>query len=139
MTSKAFLLLLVVVCAVGLASCSLVTTIGPHDMSLTAITETHVRMHLYLLEHRECPESLSQLPKRDGYMNRTTDGWDRPLIYSVDDGGVITLSSLGRDGVVGGTGDDRDITRRFRTRNEDGTLNIDDELWTVTSEIHDQN
>jgi len=138
MTSKAFLLLLAVVSTV-VASCSLVTTIGPRDMPLTAITETHARMQLYLLERRQCPESLSQLPKRDGYKNRTTDGWDRPLIYSVDDDGVITLSCLGRDGVAGGTGDDQDITRRFRTRNEDGTLNIDDELWTVTSEIHDHN
>ena len=116
---------------------SLVTIIPPRSMTLTAITETHVRMHLYLQEHRECPETLAQLPTRDGYMNRTTDGWDRPLLYSVTDDGIISLSSLGRDGVAGGTGDDRDITRRFRTRNDDGTSNIDDELWTVTSEIHD--
>ena len=124
MINKAFFLSAAVVSAVVIASCSLVTTVTPHDMSLTAIGETHVRMHLYLREHRECPPSLAELPKRDGYMNRTTDGWNRPLLYSVDDSGIITLSSLGRDGVSGGTGDDRDITRRFRTRNADGTLNL---------------
>ncbi|QEG24819.1 type II secretion system protein GspG [Mariniblastus fucicola] len=130
---------LVVVAAIAVLAFvanSFVTTIPPHSMTLTAMTETHVRMHLYMLEHRECPDSLSELPKRDGYMNRTTDGWGRPLIYSVSDDGVISLSSLGRDGMVGGTGDDRDDTRRFRTRNDDGTLNIDDDLWTVTSEVH---
>ena len=138
MTKKSATVALLAISTLTLVACSLVTTISPRDMTLTAIGETHVRMHLYLQEHRQCPETLSQLPQREGYMNRTTDGWDRPLIYSVDDDGVITLSSLGRDGVAGGTDDDRDITRRFRTRNDDGTLNIDDELWTVTSEIHDE-
>ena len=137
MTKKAATVAPLAISTLTLVACSLVTTISPRDMTLTAIGETHVRMHLYLLEHRQCPETLSQLPQRDGYMNRTTDGWDRPLIYSVDDGGIITLSSLGRDGVAGGTGDDQDTTRRYRTRNDDGTLNIDNELWTVTSEIHE--
>ena len=137
MRIKTVLIVAAAIAILAFAANSLVTTIPPHSMTLTAITETHVRMHLYLVEHRECPDSLSALPKRDGYMNRTTDGWGCPLIYSVSDDGVITLSSLGRDGVAGGTGDDRDDVRRFRTRNDDGTLNIDDDLWTVTSEIHD--
>ena len=137
MTAKAATVALLAISTLTVVACSLVTTISPHDMTLTAIGETHVRMHIYLKEHRQCPKTLSQLPQRDEYINRTTDGWDRPLIYSVDDGGIITLLSLGRDGVAGGTGDDQDITRRFRTRNDDGTLNVDGELWTVTSEIHD--
>lgn len=114
-----------------------VTTIPPSAMTHTAITETQVRIHIYMLEHREYPPNLAVLPKRDGYMNRTTDGWGHPLLYAVDDDGIISLSSLGCDGKPGGTGDDQDVTRRYRTRNDDGTLNIDDELWTVRSEIKD--
>jgi hypothetical protein len=77
------------------------------------------------------------LPTRQGYANQITDGWGRTLIYSVNEHGIISLTSLGRDGKTGGQGDDVDMTQRYRTRNKDGSLNIDDEYWIVTSEIHD--
>ncbi len=122
---------------VFVGSCSLVTTIPPRSMTVTAMTETQVRMHMYMTANRGYPADLSVLPKRDGYANRTTDGWGRPLIYSVDDRGIISLTSLGRDGKAGGEGDDADITRRYRTRDEDGSLNIDVDMWIADSEIRD--
>ena len=112
-------------------------TIPPYELTITAIGETHERIHEYMLTHRNYPVDLTLLPQRNGSVNRTTDGWGRPLIYSVDDAGVISLTSLGHDGELGGTGDDQDVTRRYRTRNADGTLNIDDDLWLIHSQIHD--
>jgi hypothetical protein len=118
-------------------ACSLlpVTQIPPDAMTETAMTETFVRIHMYMKEHRKVPPSLAVLPKRTGYMNRTTDGWGRELRYTVDDRGVIALTSLGADGKPGGEGLNSDIVRRYRTRNPDGSLNIDDELWIVHAEI----
>ena len=130
--------LLMVSCSLVLAaSCSLVTTIPPRNMTVGAMTETQVRIHMYMTANRTYPADLSVLPTRDGYANRTTDGWGRPLIFSIDDRGIISLASLGRDGKVGGEGDDADIIRRYRTKNEDGALNIDDDFWIVHSEIRD--
>ena len=50
--------------------------------------------------------------------------------YSFNDG-TVSLASLGRDGVPGGTGDDADIVRRFRTHNDDGTFELS-EIRTPT-------
>ena len=61
MRIKTVLIVAAAIAILAFAANSLVTTIPPHSMTLTAITETHVRMHLYLVEHRECPDSLSAL------------------------------------------------------------------------------
>jgi len=118
-------------------ACSSVPVISPIESTQSAIVETTVRTHTYMLAHRTYPTDLKSLPLREGFANQITDGWGRDLIYSVDDQGVISLTSLGRDGRTGGSNEDADITRRYRTRNEDGSLNIDDELWLVESEIVD--
>jgi hypothetical protein len=132
---------LLIVLAVGpmafATACSLVTVISPKETTLTAMSETRVRMHLYMLAQRDYPADLQALPVREGYANRVTDGWGRELIYAVDDAGIISLKSLGRDGKAGGKGDDADIIKRYRTRNEDGSLNIDDAFWIAESEIRD--
>jgi hypothetical protein len=60
---------------------------------------------------------LNALPHRDGYANRTTDGWNRSLRYVIDPNGTFVLSSLGRDGKPGGSGDDADVSARFRIVN----------------------
>jgi len=115
--------------------CNLVPIIPPGDMTVTAIGETRVRIHLYMLAKKEVPSDLAALPKRDGFANLSTDGWGRPLIYSADREGVITLTSLGRDGKSGGTGDDADITKMYRTRNKDGSLNDDDPYSEIRADV----
>jgi hypothetical protein len=97
--------------------------------------ETIVRIHMYMTANRDYPKDLKVLPVRKGYDNRTYDGWGRDLIYEVDDGGVVSLKSLGRDGKAGGEGKDADIIHRYRTRNADGSLNIDIENWVSQSKI----
>ena len=126
--------MMMMVSLLGLSSCC-THVITDEEMTLTAIGETSVRMGMYLRQHHQYPAALTELPERVGYMNRTTDGWKRSLIYSVDTNGVITLMSLGRDGKVGGTGEDQDVSRRFRTKNPDGSWCVDDELWIVKDEI----
>lgn len=113
----------------------LIEIIPPDDMTVTAIGETMMRIHRHMKSQRGYPRDLSELPTRDGYMNQITDGWGRTLLYSVDEMGVITLISYGRDGTPGGDGLDQDIVRRHRTRDDDGRLNVDEDHWIVTSEI----
>ncbi len=56
----------------------------------STIVESFVRMHIYLKEHHKFPSSLEELPKREGYANQITDGWQR-LIYKVEQDNFITL------------------------------------------------
>jgi hypothetical protein len=121
--------------ACSLMSDSLVDRIPPDAMTRTAMGETFVRIQMYMKEHRELPPSLAVLPTRKGYANSTTDGWGRPLGYTADEKGVITLTSLGADGKPGGDGLDQDIIQRYRTRNPDGSLNVDDDNWIIRAEV----
>lgn len=101
--------------ATMLAGCD-VGVIGDRDLTASAMTETSVRIDLYLQANGKLPSDLSTLPARPNYSNRTTDGWNRPLAYKVE-GDSFTLSSLGRDGVIGGTGDDADWLQVYRIVN----------------------
>jgi general secretion pathway protein G len=112
----------------------LVDVIPPAAMTRTSMTETFVRIHLFAKASGKLPASLSDLPKRTGYANRTTDGWNRPLTYELKANGDITLRSLGKDGKPGGQGDDADIAWTFHGRRSDGTIWATDEMWIVEAE-----
>ncbi len=95
---------------------SMATRISPKEMTYTAMTETEVRMENYLQQNQSLPKSLDDLPMRRGYMNRTTDGWDHPLKYS-HEGDKFTLTSFGKDGAIGGSGENVDIVREYHLAN----------------------
>ena len=95
----------------------LADVVPPHAMTVTAIDETSVRIGLYFDWHGRLPTDLNMLPIRQGYANRSTDGWKRALNYTVNGDAKFTLSSLGRDGRIGGTGDDADISKHYMIAN----------------------
>lgn len=113
-------------------------TITPGEETHTAIGETVYRVHLYIKKHGTIPASLSVLPKRKGYANRITDAWNRELIYSVNEDGVLTLASYGKDGVAGGIDDDRDISKRYRTKGAQGKSIVDNPFWIEDAEIRQE-
>jgi hypothetical protein len=128
-------LIMLTVCALAvLIIPQLGDVIPPESQTYSAITGTADRIHLYMQRHHDVPTSLNVL-KREGYLTRTTDGWGRELLYSVDENGVITLTSLGADGKPGGKGPDKDVVRRYRTRNSNGSLNTGDPFWDENAEI----
>jgi len=116
---------------------SVISVIPPVDMTQTALTETIVRIHMYMVDNRAAPLSLESLPKRDSFANRITDGWNQPLIYEISHDGIISLSSYGKDGQPGGEGDNKDVIIKYKTKREDGTLNIDDPDWMIRSAINE--
>jgi hypothetical protein len=109
--------------------------ITPVEMTRTAMTETLVRINIYAETNKAIPSSLDVLPKRDGYMNRTTDGWNRPLQYRVAQDGIITLTSLGADGKLGGNGEDADISVSYLSKRPDGSLWVGSAMWLVEAKV----
>jgi hypothetical protein len=97
-----------------------VDVIGSRDMTATAMGETSARIGLYAKSKGQLPPDLTVLPVRQGFMNQTTDGWNRPLVYKIE-GDTFSISSFGRDGVAGGAGDDEDMTRNYQLTNGEVT------------------
>ena len=65
-----------------------------------------------------------------GYDTATEDAWGRPLDYTFDSSGVVTLRSLGADREPGGEeGDARDMTGVFISRDENGNWNGELDSW----------
>ena len=120
------------IAALLLGGCHVITDA---QMTDTAISATFYRIHLFMQKEGAAPESLEVLPHRVGYGNRTTDGWGRELAYTISSDGILTLTSLGCDGETGGTGEDRDVSRSYRTVDQEGKSIIRDSLWIVTAEI----
>ncbi len=112
--------------------------IPPVDMTVTAMVETFARINIYAETNRSIPLSLDVLPKREGYANRTADGWGRPLLYTVGADGVITLTSFGADGKSGGGGSDADISQSYRYRRADGSLWVGSPMWIVEAKMNPQ-
>jgi hypothetical protein len=94
-------------------------------MTHNTMKYTLEQIQVYLKEHRQAPPSLQALPVEERSSYEPVDEWGHDLQYSVDRDGVITLTSFGADGKPGGDGQNADIIMHYRTRNADGTLNVD--------------
>ena len=96
------------------------------DVAQAQISSIATSLELFYLDMGRYPEadegleSLIDAPAdaplwRGPYFGSSsglTDPWGRPYLYSADEtGNRFTLSSLGKDGEVGGDGEDRDLTR----------------------------
>ena len=134
---KIIIAVVVVTAVIGLMTL-FVDVIPPKAATVSAMTETFVRIALYAKQSNSIPQSLAVLPKRAGYANQTTDAWKRPLRYEIATNGIIKLTSLGKDGMPGGTGDDADISKAYHALRPDGTLWATSEMWIVDAEISEE-
>jgi hypothetical protein len=109
-----------IVCvAIAVTCLTLVDIIPPRSTTAGNMHMTKRRILRFAATHGSLPTSLEQLPCIEGYVNETTDGWGRPILWRIDGDDVI-LTSYGRDGVPGGTGEDADMVGAFRTKTGDG-------------------
>lgn len=107
--------------------------ITPEEMTNTAIGETFYRVHLFGKKYHKVPHSFDELPIREGYANRITDGWGRRLILNIKDDKLMTITSYGKDGKPGGEGENSDISRSHWLIKKDGSFWIDDDMWIMES------
>ena len=119
-------------------SVALVEQVSPKNMTRSAIGETFARINLFARQNKSIPSSLAVLPKREGYVNRTTDAWNRPLQYDVTADGFITIKSLGRDGKPGEQGEYSDISVTYYSKKPDGSLWAGSDMWLVEAEIKEK-
>ncbi len=78
------------------------------------------RILRFAQSHNKLPQSLSELPNMTGYDNSVSDQWGRAITYEVSSSGLVTLTSLGRDGKVDGSGKGGDIVATFPSHDTKG-------------------
>ena len=107
---------------------SFVTKVPPRSSTHGTIWVMKQRVLRYAKLHNSLPKSLNDLPETPGKINGVQDAWGRDILMSFTDG-KGTLTSLGRDGRSGGTGDDADMTGVFPLKNEKGEWADEDVEW----------
>jgi hypothetical protein len=96
-----------------------VTKIPPRSSTYSTIWVMKQRILRYAKQHNSLPKSPSDLPEIPGKISRVHDAWGREILMSFADG-KATLTSLGRDGKPGGTGEDADMSGVFPLKDENG-------------------
>jgi len=82
-------------------------TLSKQDLTHTSISLIRTAVKNYVSESGRIPQKLEEIEEfllKDG----TNDAWGRRINFKVEQN-IISIESLGRDGVPGGLGDDRDI------------------------------
>jgi hypothetical protein len=69
---------------------------------------TFQRVQDFWNKHDRVPLQPDELPNRAGRDNSMLDGWGRKLIWESDGKNAVVISTLGRDGEVGGVDEDAD-------------------------------
>ena len=101
----------------------------PRGLTVTRICLIKGRIFQYARSHNQLPHSLSDLPLTPGYDNSICDGWGRAIAYEVSPSGLVTLTSRGRDGKVGGSDKDADMVATFPTRDAQGRWSYTTIQW----------
>jgi len=104
--------------------------IPPRVLTATRMWVVKRRILQYAHSHNQLPRSLSELPIMQGYDNDVEDEWGRMITYEVSPSGLVTLTSLGRDGKRGGTGKDADMVATFPSRAGQGNWSDEGIEWS---------
>ncbi len=127
---RTYIILALVAAVIAILVFSLVDVVPPRGLTATRMQMLKRRVIQYGQAHGELPTSLAGLPEIKGYDCDIRDGWKRDIIFEVSTSGVFTFRSLGRDGIVGGTGDDGDIVMSFPTRDAQGKWSDETVGWS---------
>jgi hypothetical protein len=97
--------------------------VPPRRLTSERMAFDRFRILDYAHLHGQLPPDLEALPRlelKPEWDHYFEDGWHRKLMYEVDPSGTVTLKSLGKDGLPGGSGENADIVFRFPSRSADG-------------------
>jgi hypothetical protein len=96
-------------------------TIPPRNITGARMFIIKRRILLYARAHDSLPPDLSALPPMQSQFDSlTVDEWGRPIDYTADPDGIVTLHSLGADKAPGGTGVNADMIAVFSARDSQG-------------------
>jgi hypothetical protein len=105
--------------------------ITPNERIDSTIIRLSFRIHNYLKLHGKLPENLHVLPLDRGYTNSIKDGWGREIGYDITKNNEVVLTSLGKDGKAGGTGENMDIVVQYDPNKDGWEFEVADIIFHV--------
>jgi hypothetical protein len=100
---------------IGIVTMVCADVIPPANLTKTRMKVIERRVFIFIRRRHRLPEELTELPTIVNYDNSIVDAWSVPIIYSHDKSGRVTLTSLGADRRLGGSGSAADIEYTFFT------------------------
>jgi len=110
--------------------------IPPRALTATRMWGIKRRVLQYAHSHNQLPHGLSDLPVMAGYDNSIYDEWGRAFSYEILPAGDVRLTSLGRDGKIGGSGKDADFVATFPSHDAQGRWSDEMIGWSQTPLSH---
>ena len=106
---RVIIILSIVAAVVAVLEFCVVDRIPPRAMTATQMQVLKRRVLQYAQSQGHLPASLAALPPMEGFNSSVLDGWRREIVFEVSASSVVSFRSLGRDGAVGGSGEDADV------------------------------
>ncbi len=113
----------------GAALC-FVDFVPPRSLTSSRMGIVKRRVLQYAKAQGHLPETLAALPPATDIETKITDAWNRPLDYTFDESGMVTLRSLGGDKAEGGDLNDADLVGTFSSKDAEGNWLPDTASWT---------
>ncbi len=102
--------------------------IPPENYTSTSMYPLKTRILKFANKHNRLPYDLNELPKLEGFTNRTIDYWGNELIMKIE-GSKVILISYGKDKMKGGINDNLDVVGVIETRTKEGNWSREDTDW----------
>ncbi|HLP42181.1 MAG TPA: type II secretion system protein GspG [Fibrobacteria bacterium] len=112
-----------------------VSRIPANSLTATRMFILENRIQEFYVSTGKVPVALNDLPQKVGIDNKTVDGWGRQFLFSSDSLGQLTLLSLGRDGITGGTEQDADIIGVFTITSKKSTNAVRNSNWVIEPSV----
>lgn len=120
----------VAIASVALAMILLVEPIPPRSVTIGNMQVMKRRLIIFAAFHNKLPATVDELPPLAGFVSDNVDGWGRKIIMIID-GDLVKLISRGRDGLIGGNGEDQDVQGEFLIKKSNGEWSDEMCSWTT--------
>lgn len=108
-----------VLASVLLVRCA-VDCISPEDRTYTSVSLLRTAMNSFVAANGRAPSNLEELARYEPAVSTWKDGWNNPLVYQVESSGVASITSLGKDKRLGGSGRNADSVWSFALKDQSG-------------------
>jgi hypothetical protein len=113
-----------VVSCVPFVACAMLIGCGSgmsrEDRTYTSASRLRVVIHTFVAARGRPASDIEELIRYEPVVSTLNDGWGNRLVYQVESSRVASITSLGKDKRVGGSGQNADLLWSFALKDSSG-------------------